>query len=276
MNAHHPIVIEPAAAHKASLTLRNPVTVAAGCYGLGDAYGELVDVADLGAVVVGPVTARPRRGVAPPRAVPVPGGVLVHTGLENPGLSTVLRRCRRTWSGSPTPVILHLAATTPERTSIACEQLSTEDAVAAVELGLANHVTPGEAAQLVEAAATMYPYRPLVVRLPMETAADLAKPVVEAGADAVTVAAPPRGTVHLNSGFVTGRLYGPFVLPLALRALRRVADSVSVPLIGAGGITSPADARAFLRSGAVAVQVDIALWRDPAGLGPLAQNTASA
>ena len=267
--------IQPAAAHKAPLSLRNPVMVAAGCYGLGDAYAELVDAARLGAVVVGPVTLRPRRGGAPPRAVPVSGGVLVHTGLENPGLSSVLRHHRRAWSRSPAPVILHLAATTPERTSIACERLSAEDAVAAVELGLANHVTAGEAAGLVEAAAHMYPYRPLLVRLPLETAADLAEPVVTAGADALVVAAPPRGTVHFRGQFVTGRLYGPFVLPLALRAIRRVADRVRVPLVGAGGISTVGDARTVLRSGAVAIQVDVVLWRDPAGLGPLAEETAS-
>jgi dihydroorotate dehydrogenase (NAD+) catalytic subunit len=90
------------------------------------------------------------------------------------------------------------------------------------------------------------------------------------------VAAPPRGTVHFRGRFVTGRLYGPFVLPLALRALHQVVDRVSVPLVAAGGITSAADARAFLRSGALAVQIDVALWRNPAGLGPLAQKTASA
>ena len=270
------IDIQPAAAHKAPLSLRNPVMVAAGCYGLGDGYADLIDLTHLGAVVVGPVTLRPRRGAAPPRAVAVPGGVLLHTGLENPGLSATLRHHRRTWSHSPVPVILHLAATTPERTSIACEQLSAEDAIAAVELGLANHVTPAEAAQLVEAATNMYPYRPLLVRLPLETAADLAEPVVAAGADALVVAAPPRGTVHFRGRFVTGRLYGPFVLPLALRALHQVVDRVSVPLVAAGGITSAADARAFLRSGALAVQIDVALWRNPAGLGPLAQKTASA
>jgi dihydroorotate dehydrogenase (NAD+) catalytic subunit len=276
MNPEQPIRIESAAAHKATLSLRNPVMVAAGAYGLGDTYADLVDVAALGAVVVGPVTLRPRRGATPPRAVPVPGGVLVHTGLENPGLSATLRHHRRAWSHSPTPVILHLAATTPERTSIACEQLSAEDAVAAVELGLANHVTPGEAAQLVEAAAKLYPYRPLLVRLPLETAGELAELVITAGADALTVAAPPRGTALFQSRFVTGRLYGPFVLPLALRALRRVGDRVSAPLIGSGGVTSATDVEAFLRSGAAAVQIDVALWRDPTGLGSLAQKTASA
>jgi dihydroorotate dehydrogenase (NAD+) catalytic subunit len=249
--------------------------VAAGCYGLGDAYADLADPARLGAVVVGPVTLRPRRGAAPPRAVPLPGGVLLHTGLENPGLSAVLRHHRRTWSRSPAPVIVHLAATTPERTSVACERLSAEDAIAAVELGLANHVTIGDATQLVEAAANIYPYRPLLVRLPLETAADLAEAVVAAGADALVVAAPPRGTVHLRGRFVTGRLYGPFVLPLALRALRQVADRSIAPLIGAGGITTATHVAAFLRSGAAAVQVDIALWRDPAGLASLAQESAS-
>ena len=59
--------------YKADLVLKNPVMTAAGCYGLGKEYDGLVDVAALGAVVVGPVTAHPRPGKRfstppPPRA----------------------------------------------------------------------------------------------------------------------------------------------------------------------------------------------------------------
>lgn len=112
------------------------------------------------------------------------------------------------------------------------------------------------------------------MRLPLAWADALCEGAVKAGADALTVAAPPRGTVwHAPGGrFVTGRLYGPFVLPQAARALRRVAELVPVPLIGCGGIHSVEDALAFLRAGAVAVQVSGALWRDPACLARIARR----
>ncbi len=267
--------IELAAQHKTGLRLSNPVMVAAGCYGLGKEYQGLVEVEALGAVVVGPVTMRPRRGATPPRAAPIPSGVLIHSGLENPGLPTVLRRYSRAWSRSPAPIILHLAATTPGETAAAGERLSTVEAVAAVELGLANHVEPGEAATLVAAAAETYGRGPLLVRLPLETAARLAEAVVAAGADVLTVSAPPRGTVFHHGRLVTGRVYGPLVLPLAMRTLRQVAKVVSVPLVGCGGVYSADDALAFLHAGAVAVQVDAALWRDPSRPARIAQGVTA-
>ena len=123
-------------------------------------------------------------------------------------------------------------------------------------------------------AACVSASQPLIVRLPLARAEALCKTAVAAGADALTVAAPPRGAAwHAPSGsFVTGRLYGASVLPQALRAVRRVAEIVSTPIIGCGGVYSVADGRALLRAGAVAIQMGGALWRDPSCLARIARN----
>ncbi|MDY6876835.1 MAG: hypothetical protein SWK90_11635 [Chloroflexota bacterium] len=65
-------VVDLAPNHKTGLTLANPVMPAAGCFGFGKEYDQLVEVETLGAVVVGPVTARPRHGAEPPRTLPLP------------------------------------------------------------------------------------------------------------------------------------------------------------------------------------------------------------
>jgi dihydroorotate dehydrogenase (NAD+) catalytic subunit len=277
MTTIEPHAIELGARHKAGLRLASPVMVAAGCYGFGKEYNRLVEGDALGALVVGPVTLRPRKGAAPPRAVPIPGGVLLHTGLENPGLPAVLRRHRRVWERSPAPIVVHLAATSPHETAAACERLRGEEAVAALELGLADHVTTDEAAVLVSAAATAYSYRPLLVRLPAESASALAAAIAGAGADVLTVAAPPRGTVRYRNAWVTGRLYGGVVLPMTMRKLRRVARSVDLPLVGCGGVRSADDALILLQAGAAAVQIDSALWKDPSSPARIARelNTRS-
>jgi len=268
------MIIELGSPQKRTLRLACPVMVAAGCYGLGTEYRGLVDEGSLGAVVVGPVTPHPRRGAHPPRAVPIPGGILLHTGLDNPGLPAVLQRYSRAWARSPAPVILHLAATTPDEVEAACERLAAVETVAAVELGLADFVEPDEAATLVAAAVTAYERGPVLVRLPLEAATRLAGPVAAAGADALVVGAPPRGTTLHQGRFITGRLYGPFVLPLAMRALRRVAEVVDRPLIGCGGVYTASDAVAFLRAGAVAVQVGSLIWRNPAEVARIAREAA--
>ena len=267
------MVIEIAPDHKVGLTLTNPVMPAAGCFGFGTEYADLVDVGELGAIVVGPVTAGPRRGAAPPRAVPIAGGTLLHTGLANPGIAAVLRNSVRVWSRCPVPVIVHVAGISTEEVASCCRQLTRVEAVSGIELGLADTIDLDDAVAITWAASSASD-RPLIVRLPLVGADALRAAVVEAGADALTVAAPPRGVAWdpKASRFITGRLYGPLVLPQALRALRRVAERVSVPLIGCGGIQDTEDGLAFLRAGAAAVQVDSVLWRDPASLARIARG----
>lgn len=55
----------------------------------------------------------------------------------------------------------------------------------------------------------------------------------------------------------TGGLSGPPLFPIALKALRTLRSHLpaEIPLIGCGGISSGADALAFARAGASAVQV---------------------
>ncbi len=259
-------MIELAPQHKIGLQLHSPLIVAAGCYGLGGEYRNLLTVESLGAVVVGPLTMRARAGAAPPRAVPLPDGVLLHTALDNPGLLAALRRNGALWARSPVPLLLHLTATSPEEVEAACRRLAAVEAVAAVELGLRDDIDPDEAQELVGAARGAS-VQPLLVRLPLADALWLAPSVVAAGADALTVAAAPRGTVFYQGHWISGRLYTPSVLPLALRALRQVRERVNVPLVGCGGVLTAQGVRDFLQAGAAAVQVDAALWHNPAGLG---------
>jgi dihydroorotate dehydrogenase (NAD+) catalytic subunit len=274
-------VVDLAPGHKTGLTLANPVMPAAGCFGFGGEYAWLANVETLGAIVAGPVTARPRRGAEPPRAVPLPlasgraGGVLLHTGLANPGIAAAVRTHARAWAHSPVPVVVHVAGTSPDETAACCRRLSSVEAVIGIELGLSDTADSYEVEAIVHAARATS-RSPLIVRLPLASADTLCEVAVEAGADALTVAAPPRGTIwHGHSGrFVTGRLYGPFVLPLALRALRRVAEVVTVPIIGCGGIHSVEDSTAFLRAGATAIQVGGALWHDPGCVVHIARTLA--
>ncbi len=277
MNENTPIELAPK--HKTGLALANPVMPAAGCFGFGSEYARLVEVEALGALVFGPVTARKRAGADLPRALPISGGVLLHTALANPGIAAIVRRCTRVWARSPVPVIVHVAGTSPGETASCCQRLASIEAVSGIEIGLFDTVDPDDASAIIQAAHTST-NQPLIARLPLIDGPplySLCKAVVEAGADALTVAAPPRGTTWHAPGkqFIRGRLYGPFVHPLALRILSRVVELVPLPIIGCGGIHSTEDARAFLHAGATAVQVGGALWRDPSCLARIARDLSS-
>jgi dihydroorotate dehydrogenase (NAD+) catalytic subunit len=265
-------MIELAPHHKVGLPMPNPVMTAAGCFGYGPEYADWADASRLGAIVTNPVSLRPRRGPAQPRVVETPGGFILNTGDQNPGVRRVLQRYAAGWKRLGRPVVVHLAPDDLEALVRTARALEAVDAVAGLELGLPEDASHADAASLVAAARESE--LPLLARLPLAHAADLAAVCVEAGADALVVGAPPLGSALHPSGsgqVVTGRLYGPALHALAMHALLKVRPLVDVPLVGCGGIHSVEDARALLDAGAVAVQVDSAIFTAPSLLGRLAE-----
>ena len=65
--------------------------------------------------------------------------------------------------------------------------------------------------------------------------------------------------------FLSGiiRRSGPAVKPVAVRMVYQVANAVSLPIIGMGGIATAEDALEFIMAGATAVQVGTANFLDP-------------
>ena len=61
----------------------------------------------------------------------------------------------------------------------------------------------------------------------------------------------------------TGGLSGPAVKPIAVRMVYQVAQAVSLPIIGMGGITCAEDALEFILAGATAVSVGTANFHNP-------------
>ena len=98
---------------------------------------------------------------------------------------------------------------------------------------------------------------PLIVSLPVEQVLSLGPRLIQEGAQAIS-SSPPRGAL-MTDHLITGRLYGPSLFPRALEAVYSAAK-LGLPVIGAGGVWSRENADAMLSAGAMAVQVDAALW----------------
>lgn len=234
---------------------------AAGILGFGGEERGLIDFARLGAMVTNPMTWTPRTPARAPNLLEVSGGVVIHTGLPNPGVRTAVRRHAPEWARLGCPVIVHLAATSAQDVARAVEVLERTDSVSGIELGLREAVTSAELTQLIRVAVGG---PPLIVRLPLPRALDLCETAARAGADVLTIGAPPRRLVPLGQHSLTGRLYSPDVFSLALATLLAVADrSLGLPLIGAGGVFSIEQGRTLLEAGATAIQLDTVLWREP-------------
>ncbi|MDZ4771429.1 MAG: hypothetical protein SGJ24_20075 [Chloroflexota bacterium] len=260
---------------KYSLVLDTPVMNAAGILGFGDQYRPLIDFAALGAFVTNPITYTPWNPASGTRVISLPSGALVHTGLPNPGSSKVLTLYRTLWSRFPIPVIAHVVAHAPEEMSMCIAMLDREESIAALEIGLADDLAPSEVEWYIHAAAKRTE-KPLLARLHHGASHEHARAALDAGADAIVAFAPPRGTARDPLARLTaGRLYGPMIKPLTLRIVGQIARKLpGVTLIAAGGIHSEADARDYLDAGATAVQVDAAVWSDPALLARIGKDLA--
>lgn len=263
---------------KRDLTFRTPLMNAAGMLGFAPEARAAVEWADFGAFVTQPLSLRPRAPAAEPEIISYPGGFLLHSGLPNPGFHVVLKKNAARWAASRLPIIVHLMADRPEETAQMVQKLENVENVAAAELGFAPLLADDI---LMLALELSLGELPLIISLPWEQVLTLGPRLVQAGAAALSIAAPrgalPPNTDSLNTEhrelntdhwklntdhwkLVSGRLYGPSLFPQALGIVRDAAR-LRLPIIGSGGVYSPENVEAMLSAGALAVQVDGVLWR---------------
>jgi len=99
--------------------------------------------------------------------------------------------------------------------------------------------------------------------------ADIARAAADGGADAVCCINTLLGMAidwrnkRPLLGNKVGGLSGPAIKPVALRCVYQVAQAVSIPIVGIGGIATIDDVMEFLAAGASSVQVGTANYYDP-------------
>jgi dihydroorotate dehydrogenase len=230
---------------------------AAGSLGFAPDFRSLEDFRSLfGAFVTNPLSLRPRVPAAKPEIIEYPGGFLLHTGLPNPGFHAGLKKYSAKWSRSDLPVIVHLMADRPEETQKMVRSLETQENVMAVELGFA----PLLANDIILLTLDMcLGELPLIFSLPVEQVLSLGPRLIQAGAQAISISMPRGALPASDSSLITGRLYGPSLFPRTLETVYSAAR-LGLPIIGAGGVWTKGNAAAMLAAGALAVQVDAALW----------------
>jgi dihydroorotate dehydrogenase (NAD+) catalytic subunit len=256
-------MIELAPHHKIGLPLSNPVLIASGCGGYGQAYRQLIDLSAFGALITNPITLRPRRGTMQPRLAETTAGFVLDTGGQNPGVKKIIREYSKHWLGWSVPVIAHLPADEPADLQRTARALGSTESIVAIELGIPFQATPGDIAVWIQSVREGC-MLPLLVKLPLDAAEGMAKIAVDAAADALVIGLPPPAATQTRTGErVSGYLYGPALQSMVLYNLQTIRGLVEVPIVAVGGIHSLADAQAFLAAGAAAVQVDSLLFIEP-------------
>jgi dihydroorotate dehydrogenase (NAD+) catalytic subunit len=261
------------------LRLRNPVLTASGTFGQGVEYAELIDVSRLGAIVNKGTTVFARPGNAQYRIAETPSGILNSIGLENPGAAGVAKKYAKAWAQLGVPVIVNVAGYSVDDYVTVVSEFAGIASVVAYELNISCPNVKGgmlfgfdpDLAGQVTSAVKQETDLPVIVKL-TPNAPDVvavARAIEQAGADGITAINTVLG-MRIDTkkrrpilGTGSGGLSGPAIRPIAVHITYQVAQAVSIPIIGAGGVTSAEDALEFLMAGASAVQVGTATFADP-------------
>lgn len=248
------------ASGKRELVLDPPWINAAGFLPPQSPTGSLGEPLRIGAWVTPATSLAPRSPAHGPRLLSFPGGLLLHTGHPNPGISIMLRRDRPAWRALGRPVVVHLLPGDARELESLVERLESIEEIGAIEVALGETHDSDVAAWLRAASAAQLP---VIAQFPIGTPVGRARLAAEAGAAAVS-AGPPRGTLPGPSGsLVTGRLYGPSLLPHGLHTVESWTAELRVPVLGSGGVTSAGAMEALFRTGAAGVILDTILWTEP-------------
>ena len=264
----------------AGIRFQNPVWTASGTFGYGKEFASLIDLNELGAIVVKGISPEPMEGNPSPRIFESESGMLNAIGLQNVGAKRFLGEKLPFLRTLKARCIVNVFAYSTEDYVRCIEILNGGDGISAYELNIScpntrcGGIVYGSDPKLTEevvAASKKAARFPLIVKLsPNVTDITVfARAAEGAGADALSLVNTLVGmaidvetrTPRLSN--VTGGLSGPSIKPVALRMVYQAARAVKIPIIGLGGISTPEDALEFLIAGARAVQVGTANFYDP-------------
>ncbi|MEF9916788.1 MAG: dihydroorotate dehydrogenase [Lachnospiraceae bacterium] len=263
----------------AGVELKNPVMTASGTFGSGTEYSEFVDLNRLGAVVTKGVSNVPWEGNPTPRVAETYGGMMNAIGLQNPGMELFCKRDLPFLQKYDTRIIVNVCGKTTEDYIEVVERLSDEK-IDLLEIniscpnvkegGIAFGQNP-KAVEQITREIKKYAKQPIIMKLSPNVTdiTEMAKAAQAGGADVLSLINTLTGMkIDINKqSFAlankTGGVSGPAIKPIALRMVYQVAQAVTLPIIGMGGIALASDAIEFILAGASAVSIGTANFYHP-------------
>jgi dihydroorotate dehydrogenase (NAD+) catalytic subunit len=263
-----------------SLTLKNPLIAASGCFGYGVEYADLVDLSSLGAIVSKGLFLKSREGHPAPRIVETPAGMLNAIGLQGIGARRFVNEKLPELRARGATVIVNVCGTTLDEYVEVSRVVSDAEGVAAIELNIScPNIKEGGiqfGCSLTGTFAVVDAVRkatrlPVIPKLTpnVTDVASFARAAEDAGADAVSLVntflamAIDVETRRPRLSNIVGGLSGPAIRPIAVRMVYECRQLVKIPILGIGGIADARDALEFMIAGANAVQIGTANFADP-------------
>ncbi len=263
------------------LRMKNPTMLASGV--LDETGRSMLEVAKAGAgaLVTKSVGREPRQGHGNPSIVELQYGLINAMGLPNPGMEIYAAEVKEAKKGG-VPVIGSVFGGTEDEIAELAGLMSRAGADA-VELNLSCPHAKGYGAELgstpelVESicrkAKKLTPV-PLLAKLTPNTSSisSLAVAAERGGADAVVaintlkaMAISPEARMPILANKFGG-LSGPAIKSVGVRCVYEIFETVKIPIVGVGGISSGRDAVEYVMAGATAVQIGTAVWTEGPGV----------
>jgi len=263
-----------------SLTLKNPLIAASGCFGYGVEYADVVDLSTLGAIVSKGLFLKEREGHPAPRIVETPAGMLNAIGLQGIGARRFVDEKLPELRARGATVLVNVCGTTLDEYVEVSRIMSEAEGVAGIELNISCPNIKEGGIQFgcslngtfdVVSAVRKVTTLPIIPKLTpnVTDVASFARAAEDAGADAVSLVNTFLAMVldvetrRPKISNIVGGLSGPAIRPIAVRMVYECRQAVKIPIVGMGGIADAHDAIEFMIAGATAVQVGTANFVDP-------------
>ena len=263
-----------------SLKLKNPVMTASGTFGYGEEYSDFVDLGLLGAIVVKGISLEPMEGNPSPRICETPCGMLNSIGLQNVGLKRFLREKLPYLRKFKTRVIVNILGNTIHE-YVSLSKALDDAGVDGIELnvscpnvkkgGIAFGIDKKALARLISKVKQSVSRTIVIAKLSpnVSNIPEFAKVAEDTGSDAISLIntipamAIDTETWRPKLANITGGLSGPAIKPIAVRMVWEASRTVTIPIIGIGGIIDYKDAIEFMLAGATAIQIGTGNFVNP-------------
>lgn len=255
------------------IELDNPIIPASGTFGYGYEFNEFYDINLLGTFSFKGTTKEPRFGNPTPRIAECTAGMINSVGLQNPGVEKVIEeelpKLKKVFNKK---VMANVGGFSIEEYVEVCEKLDKCDQVGWLEVniscpnvhggGMSFGTDPKSAFAVTEAVKKVCK-KPVIIKLSPNVTdiTVMAKACEDAGADGISLINTLLGMrINLKTGKpvianVMGGFSGPAIFPVALRMVYQVANTVKIPVIGMGGVSTAENVLEMMMAGATAVEI---------------------
>jgi len=262
-----------------NVSFANPFILPSGIITETTEYKRAINTG-VGGITFKSLTLKKREGNPLPRIWKLENGMLNSNGLRNPGIEKGSKEIRQFIKDYPkTPIIVSLFATKIKEFQYLIEKIEPLNPTF-IELNLSCPNVEGEfgkplgiekeaSGKIVKAAKKISGKTPILAKLSpnVSNISEIAKACEAGGADGIVAinTIGPGMVIDINTkkpvlGAKTGGISGPCILPITVKCVYEIYESVNIPIIGMGGISKWQDVIEVMMAGATLVGVGTVIY----------------